>query len=945
MRTTRIHLLRSLASRFGLGLGLGIVIVSVGGGPALAQSKTKTGIGDGGPAPAPAAAPAPAPTPAPAPATLKSTVKPDHRGVSREVKTGQPTPPAPTPPAPPAPTPPAPTPPAPTPPATSTPAAPSGGEAALPGEREATDCKAFKKGATFKWDIKGEVDLQQLLGWFSPLACRPFVVPGNIRQSKVTIVAPNLVTMPEAYRMFLSALEAMGLTVQPEGKVLKIVETNRARESAIPIITQDERTPSNDSFVTRMLRLQHAELNDVKQVLDRLKSKDGDITMYAPTSTLIITDLGTNIRKMEEVIGQLDVPMGGERIYTIKLHTVSATEMANLLQQVFGVGKGASGTSAPGQPAGGKGRIQMGIRSDSSSSAAAAAAAPGGAASGAGDGGASLSQIIPDDPRQLLIIVGTERAYQRVLALVRRIDQITNRPAGESVNENVHVVPLANANADDVAGTLGGLGAGVSRGGGSAGRPGAAPPPPAPGGGAQPQRTGLFEGEVRIASDKPTNSLVIIAQGRDWVTVRDLIRKLDIPRRQVFVEAVILEISVDKARKLGTGFHAGGTVGSGDTQSLIFGGSIPNNEVNSLVFNPSALSGLAAGVRGPPIPEASTILGLPPGASIPSFGVFVQALQNNGDVNVISMPHILTTDNEKATIQVGQNLPFPGSLGGFPGFGGVPGSTGTTVPGASFGFGTSVQRQDVALKLEITPHVNDSDFVRLELDNEISDVANPNFNGLGPATAKRTVKSVVTVRDQQSIVIGGLIKDRVEEQVDKVPLLGDIPILGYLFKRTRKTVLKQNLLIILTPYVVKDPNDLRRIFERKLRERREFMERYSAFRDERDFEAEVDYRRKRGLLEEINLTALEAEREAADLRAAEAALRGRDLDGVVEIGPPPPPRRLLPPGAPGASTVPDPMRTAPPAAPGPSDRPPPPVFVPATPQPAPAQPAPAEGGR
>src|SRR6185503_4238530 len=173
--------------------------------------------------------------------------------------------------------------------------------------------------------------------------------------------------------------------------------------------------------------------------------------------------------------------------------------------------------------------------------------------------------------------------------------------------------------------------------------------------------------------------------------------------------------------------------------------------------------------------------------------------------------------------------------GGFPGFGAVPGAGGQPgAPGGSFSFGTSVQRQDVALKMEITPHVNDSDFVRLEIDNELSDVSNPNFNGLGPATSKRTVKSVVTVRDQQSIVLGGLIKDSVSNQVDKVPLLGDIPILGYLFKTTHKVIQKQNLLIILTPYIIKDPSDLRRIFERKLRERREFMERYTSFDDERD---------------------------------------------------------------------------------------------------------------
>ena len=252
------------------------------------------------------------------------------------------------------------------------------------------------------------------------------------------------------------------------------------------------------------------------------------------------------------------------------------------------------------------------------------------------------------------------------------------------------------------------------------------------------------------------------------------------------------------------------------------------------MFNPAALTGLAAGLRGPPIPGANTILGLPAGTSIPSFGVFLQAIQNNGDVNVLSMPHILTTDNEKASIQVGQNLPFPGALGAVPS---VPSGGATGTSGFGFGLGTSVQRQDVALKLEITPHVNDSDFVRLEVNGEISDVANPNYNGLGPSTTKRTVKSVVTIRDQQSIVLGGLIKDQLSETVDKVPLLGDIPILGYLFKHTTKSITNQNLLIVLTPYIIKDPNDLRHIFERKIGERREFMERYSAFKDEREYEA------------------------------------------------------------------------------------------------------------
>ncbi len=495
----------------------------------------------------------------------------------------------------------------------------------------------------------------------------------------------------------------------------------------------------------------------------------------------------------------------------------------------------------------------------------------------------------------MLVIVSTEKAYQRILALVKRLDMQSLR--GDASTDLVHVIQLENANADDVAGTLGGLGAGVSRSGSTggststAGRPAAPTPTPTSGGATPGGKTALFEGDVRIASDKPTNSLVVLASGRDYITVRELIKKLDKPRHQVFVEATILEISVDKTRNLGTAWHGGSTVGGGSNQSLLFGGSEPSSSVNSILFSPAALSGLAAGLRGPPIPGASTILGLPPGTSIPSFGVFVQALQTNSDVNVVSMPHILTTDNEKATISVGQNLPFPGSLGGFP----SSATTGTT--GATFGLGTSVQRQDVALKMEITPHVSGNDFVRLEIDNELSDVSNPNFNGLGPATSKRTIKSVVTVHDQQSIVLGGLIKDSVSDTVNKVPLLGDIPILGYLFKSTTKTISKQNLLIVLTPYIVTEPADLRRIFERKIRERREFMERYSAFHDDHDYEAQVDYRRKRGLLEEINRTAHEAEEEASDLRAAEATM-GRDFNGAVEIEPAQAPRPAPPPPPP-----------------------------------------------
>src|SRR5262249_46470801 len=147
----------------------------------------------------------------------------------------------------------------------------------------------------------------------------------------------------------------------------------------------------------------------------------------------------------------------------------------------------------------------------------------------------------------------------------------------------------------------------------------------------------------------------------------------------------------------------------------------------------------------------------------------------------------------------------------------------------------SVQRQDVALDLKITPHVNESGMVRLEGDQENSDIAAENFNNLGPVTAKPPVKTAVGVQNQKPGVLGGLLQDRIIDSVTKVPLLGDIPIIGYFFKQTHKKIQKTNLLVFLTPYVINDQSDLKRIFERKLHERREFLDRFTAFHEQRDF--------------------------------------------------------------------------------------------------------------
>src|SRR5664279_1761515 len=215
-------------------------------------------------------------------------------------------------------------------------------------------------------------------------------------------------------------------------------------------------------------------------------------------------------------------------------------------------------------------------------------------------------------------------------------------------------------------------------------------------------------------------------------------------------------------------------------------------------------------------------------------------------------------NNQEGEISVGEVLPFPST---------TTAGLGQAAGGSGFMPFTSVQRQPVELKLKLTPSVNEDDLVRLDVDQQISDVTSQNYNGMGPATSKRSVKTTVVARDQQTVVIGGLMADRISEVVTKIPILGDIPVIGFFFRNTSKTVKKSNILIAITPYVVSDLSDLRRVAEKKLRERREFIERYSSLEDTSKLEQqEIDTRRKRGMLEEINRSVREMEEDERQLQ-------------------------------------------------------------------------------
>ena len=225
------------------------------------------------------------------------------------------------------------------------------------------------------------------------------------------------------------------------------------------------------------------------------------------------------------------------------------------------------------------------------------------------------------------------------------------------------------------------------------------------------------------------------------------------------------------------------------------------------------LLGFASYARGPELAD-STELGLPGGISIPSVGVVLQALQSSNDINVVSTPHLLTLDNEEAEIQVSEKRPFPAglSLGGLGGLGQFANQAG--INGANGGIGAlgnlgglglgsvSINREDVGLTLKLKPQINDDEYVRLEIDQELSDVAGLDQVTQQTITSKRSAKTTVVVRDQDSVVIGGLVRDRISEDESKV-LSGDLPLIGWLFKR-QTVSRKVNLLLVITPYIIRD---------------------------------------------------------------------------------------------------------------------------------------------
>jgi general secretion pathway protein D len=675
------------------------------------------------------------------------------------------------------------------------------------------DTRSNDKGADISDSFKDDgteihikdADISSIIKIFSKKTKKNYILDERVR-GKVSIYLPSKVSDREAARVLDAILSLKGFTIVPVGgNVHKVVPSKEARKTTIPTVLESTDDEPTATVITRLVRLNYVSAEDLQNLLNQLVSPDGMISAYARSNSLVIIDYADNIKRITDIIDSIDIPSSDTDMTIVPIVHADSKEVAETLKQILNDDSKENNNSATQAVDIIRNRLRQ----------AAATKTDGGNAQMdiEGAGGltvaAKAAKIIPDARTNSIILVANETETMRLRAIISQLDAPVNL-----ASNRFYVYRCQHASAEDLASVLGGL----SGGNGSSATSTASSSSSASSGGfsnssfgslqnstqsrlssqrRNPGESGLsrsqgatsvnFGDNVAITADPSTNSLIIAASRTDYEKVLELLKELDIKRRQVLVEATILEVGIDDQTSLGVSFTS--STGGSDGAVLASNGL---SDLTGLFNNPTALNDftIAAASAGS--------LTLPGGTVIPTQAVLVNAAQASKNVNVLSAPNILTTDNEEAQIVVGNNVPFISS-------------TSTAQDNLNNTF-NQVDRQDVGITLRITPQISSGDFVTLRIFTEVSDVVPSTANSaLGPTTTLRTSETTVIVKSDQMIATGGLISDNSSESDNGIPVLKDIPVLGSLFKDSGRNKRQTNLLIFIRPRVIKDQFDAREV--------------------------------------------------------------------------------------------------------------------------------------
>jgi general secretion pathway protein D len=571
----------------------------------------------------------------------------------------------------------------------------------------------------------------------------------------VTVIAPKRVPKENVFDVFLSILEMNGFSVVRIGDVYKVVPSRTATQKNVPVAVGREAKDATgvDKIITQLIPVKYSDAQAIVGVITPLISRDANITAYANTNTIIVTDTSANIKRLLQIIGEIDVPGFEQSITIIPLTNAQADTLTQEILQALE----ASPAGAAGAPP-----IPRTTRRRAPTQQAVAATT-------------SQIKIIPDLRTNSIIVVANEFDTEQVRFLVRELDKPTPIEA-----TNIHVYRLQNALAEDVAAVLTNLAQQT------------APTTPGAAAAAAAAVSGIrtFYKEVSIVADKTTNSLIITASPQDYAVIAAVVDELDVMRPQVLVETLIAEVSLDFSRDLGIQW----LIANPDNETLGFVGVGEGRESSLASSVAAALAGAAEGTVVPIAPPAGLSIGyVNIDENFLRAYIEANASEGNTDFNVLSAPHVLTLDNQKAVINVSQNVPF------------ITQRLTEVVSGAASTVNEAFEYRDVGIILEITPHISPDRMVRLEILQEVNDVVErfvSEATGEALTELKREANTTVMVKDRNTLVLGGLMQDNDNVTVNKVPFLGDIPFLGWLFKKESVTHRKTNLLIFITPSIV-----------------------------------------------------------------------------------------------------------------------------------------------
>ncbi len=641
-------------------------------------------------------------------------------------------------------------------------------------------------------------DIRDVVTMISKWTGKNFILDSKVR-GKITIIGPSQVSLQEAYQAFLSALEANGLTTIQNGKYIRIIESAEARRAPVKTYAGDY-APKDDQFITRVFQLKYINADEVQREFRDLTTRQGKLFAYEPTNSIIITDTGSNIQRIKELLEVLDVKSFETTLHVLKIKNTSAKVISDMLGEIYGDPK--------------KGGTQS--RSFQRSSLERTR------------GGGIITKIIPDEQTNSLVVLANAAGFRSLKELADKLDvKVTD-------TGKIHVYYCEYAKAEDLAQTLaslagggGGAGARTSRtssqnrsaGGNaitSAGFGGQ-------GGAAAPSRGGttadLGDG-VKVTADPPTNSLVIIANAAEYQTIKKVIKKLDIPRLQVFVETAILEIQLSSENNWGV--DAGIVTNSGK-----FAGGFVTSDPKTLIGELASGQPQSAGASIPIFSPPFGISPLAPGGASQSanFLGIIRFLTTLGNTSILSTPQIIALDNEKATFQAQDKIPVVDGV--------TPtvASTGQTTTNAFNVPNIQTSRLPQGVDISLTPHVNaTTKTIRLEIEQTVESVSSAGvpkqLADFQRTQTTRKTNTQVVVKHNDYVALGGLIADKVEEIEKKVPLLGDIPILGWLFKARDKRVSKTNLIILLHPRIIGTSLDSAKLVDEKLTKRDQFIEKH-----------------------------------------------------------------------------------------------------------------------